>query len=184
MNIEIEARFLNINKDELIRKLVARNAIDKKEHLLSEIIFYDSNNKWPAEGRFVRLRTNGETTALTYKHNRGQTIDSMTEIEFEVPDMDVARAFLENIGLVAFRFQEKRRHSFVIDSVIVDIDTWPKIPTYVEIEGPSEDAVKLTADKLGFAWSDAVFDDARSIIEKRYGIPVGSMRSFTFDKVE
>jgi len=66
----------------------------------------------------------------------------------------------------------------------VDIDTWPKIPTYAEIEGPSEEALKTTTDKLGLDWSKAVFDDARAIIEKKYSIPVGTMRSFTFDKVE
>jgi len=66
----------------------------------------------------------------------------------------------------------------------VDIDTWPRILSYVELEGPSEDKLKETAKLLGFDWNNAVFYDARSIIEKNYNIPVGKMRWFTFDRFE
>ena len=68
--------------------------------------------------------------------------------------------------------------------VTIDIDTWPKVPTYVELEGPSEERIKAVAQLLGFQWEDAVFDDARAVIENRYNIPVGTMRWFTFDRFE
>ena len=71
-----------------------------------------------------------------------------------------------------------------MDDVIVDIDTWPKIPTYVELEGPSENALKSAAARVGFDWKDAVFENARIVIEERYHIPVGSMKWFTFDRFE
>ena len=40
-NIEIEARFLNINKTTLIKKLKLLRAIDLGEKLLEKVIFYD-----------------------------------------------------------------------------------------------------------------------------------------------
>jgi adenylate cyclase, class 2 len=184
MNIEIEARFVDIDKQKLIEKLIDLGAKNQKERILKEIIFYDKANTWSSEGRFVRLRSNGDKTLMTYKQNKAQTIDSANEIEFAVPDIGLATQFLENIGLTAFRHQEKLRHTFTLNDVTIDIDTWPKIPTYVELEGPSEAAIKSVAQLLSFNWSDAVFDDARAIIENRYGVPVGSLRWFTFDRYE
>lgn len=184
MNKEIEARFLDIDKQKLTDKLAAIGATDKGEATLAEIIFYDQENKWSDEGRFVRVRSAGNTTKLTYKHNQAQTIDGVREIEFPVPDAKLVEQFLEAIGLVAFRRQEKKRHTFEKDGVTIDIDTWPKVPTYVELEGPSEEAIKSVAQALEFKWEDAVFDDARAVIQGRYEIPVGSLKWFTFERVE
>jgi hypothetical protein len=58
------------------------------------------------------------------------------------------------------------------------------VPTYVELEGSSEEVLKAVAKQLGFDWSLAVFSDARHIIEDRYGIPVSTFRWFTFDRAE
>lgn len=184
MDKEIEARFLDIDKQKLIEKLVVLGAVDKGDKLLTEVIFYDAEGAWHAERRFVRLRSVDDSVMLTYKSNKEQTIDSAREIEFTVPDADLAEQFLENVGLVAARHQEKRRHTFELEGVTIDIDTWPKIPTYVELEGPSEESIKEIAQLLGFKWEDAVFDDARAVIENRYDIPVGTMRWFTFERFE
>ncbi len=184
MDKEIEARFLGIDKEGLVQRLHALGASDKGEALLSEIIFYDSENTWPNEGRFVRIRSSANGTTVAYKQNQAQTIDSATEIEFSATEPEQVEKFLEHTGLVAFRHQEKKRHTFIKDGVTIDIDTWPKIPTYVEFEGPSEEAIKAVAEMAGFSWTDAVFDDARKIIENRYSVPVGSYKWFTFDRCE
>lgn len=184
MNKEIEARFLNIDKEKLIQTLETIGATDRGETLLREIIFYDSDNKWQDEGRFVRIRTSENGTMVTYKQNQAQTIDSATEIEFPITEPEQVETFLEHIGLVAFRHQEKKRHTFIKAGVTIDIDTWPNIPTYVELEGLSEEAIRTIAEMIGFNWGDAVFDDARKIIETRYHVPVGSYKWFTFDRCE
>lgn len=181
---EIEVRFLEIDKDTLLKELLELGADDLGETVLEEVIFYDADRKWRDEQKFIRLRRIGDVTKLTYKHNKGQTIDSASEIELEVSDIQKTEALLVKTGLIAFRHQQKKRHTFKLDNVIVDIDTWPRIPTYVELEGPSEKSLRAIAGKLGFDWKDAVFDDARSIIENKYSIPVSSMSYFTFDRFE
>lgn len=184
MHKEIEARFLDINKDALIKTLNDAGAIDKGDDILKEVIFYDQSGKWSDDGRFVRLRTRQGKTIMTYKHISHDAVDSAKEIEFEVPDTELAEVFLTNIDLVASRHQEKRRHTFTLDGVTIDIDTWPQIPTYVELEGESEEALQNVAKKLGLDWNSAVFIDARKIIEQVYAVPVGSMKWFTFDRYE
>jgi adenylate cyclase, class 2 len=181
---EIEVRFLEIDKNDLVTKLKALGAKDLGEALLEEIIFYDPELKMLADRQFVRLRRSEGKTVLTYKHHRERTVDGAIEIEFEVSDIEKAEAFLEKLGFPAYRHQEKKRHTLMLDDVAADIDTWPSIPAYVEFEGPSEEALKAFAAKAGFDWKNAVFDDARAIIEGRYHVPVGTMRWFTFDKCE
>lgn len=180
---EVEVRFLDINVDQLTARLAQANAHDLGEKLLEEVIFYDSELHWRDEHRLIRLRKAGDTTTLTYKHHQAQTLGGAVEIELEVSDLKKAEALLEKTGLVAYRHQQKKRWTFQLGDVTVDIDTWPKIPPYVELEGLSEASLKIAAQHLGLSWSDAVFDDAKRVIE-RYGVPVGSMRWFTFDRVE
>ena len=184
MNKEIEARFLDIDKQKLVARLVSIGAVDKGDILLTEAIFYDKEGMWHSQNRFVRLRAAGGSTTVTYKQNKEQTIDSAREIEFTVSDAEAVQQFLEVMGLMMSRTQEKRRHTFIKDGVTIDIDTWPKIPTYVELEGASEEAIRAVADLLDLDWNDAVFDDARAVLEQRYEIPVGKLRWFTFDRIE
>lgn len=184
-NREIEVRFLEIDEHSLIQKLINFGAKDNGEDFLEEIIFYDKDYKWrDEENKFVRLRKNKNNIILSFKHHQEQSINGVEEIEFTVGDKNKAVTFLERLGLVAYRHQEKKRHSFELDGVIVDIDTWPRIPSYVELEGGTELSLKKIAEKLELDWKDVVFENARTIIEKRYGILVGSMKWFTFTKFE
>ena len=180
-NREIEVRFLEVDKDALVAKLKKLGAKDCGEVLLEEIIFYDPEKKWLNDRQFIRLRRAGTKTTLTYKHHERAAVDGATEIEFEVSDMKKAEMLLLKIGFPPFRHQEKKRHTLELDGITADIDTWPLIPTYVEFEGPSEQALKDFVQKIGYDWRDGIFDDARSIIENHYHIPVGSMREFKFE---
>lgn len=181
---EIEVRFLEIDKESLVKKLLELGAKDLGDNMLEEIIFYDPEGKWKDEEKRVRLRKSGDKIKLAYKETKEQTIDGTIEIEFEVSDIQKATQFLEKVGLSAFRHQQKKRHTFELDNVVIDIDTWPKIPTYVELEGPSESSIKEVAKKLGLDWALVSFELPSHIIEKKYGIPVRSMKWFTFDRFE
>lgn len=183
-NREIECRFLEIDKDVLTKKLIELGAEDEGETMLEETIIYDSELKWRDGHRFVRLRKTGGKSVVTYKEHQEWTVDGMFEIEFSISDYKKAELLFEKIGLVPFRHQQKKRHTFKLGNVTVDIDTWPKIPPYVELEGESEEALKNAAQKLGLDWATADFHSASWVIENRYNIPVRQMKWFTFDRVE
>jgi adenylate cyclase class 2 len=181
---EIECRFLGIDKPALIKKLVDLGAKDEGEKLLEETIIYDPELKWRDGHRFVRLRKMGDKTVITYKEHQEWTVDGMLEIEFGIDDYKKAELLFEKIGLVPFRRQQKKRHTLKLGNVIFDIDTWPSIPTYVELEGESEQALKEAAQKVGLDWGRADFHSASWVIENKYNIQVRQLRWFTFDKVE
>jgi len=181
---EIEVRFLEIDVDAILNKLHAMGAADEGEDFFREIIFYDKAGHWQYdEKKFVRIRQTKSGTFVTFKHNEEDTATGTKEVEFEAKNAETIKKFLEEIGLVAFREQEKKRHTFRMGEVAVDIDTWPSIPTYVELEGPSEDELKAVAAKLELTWSKAIFESPRYVIEKYYKIPVSEYKYFTFGKM-
>jgi len=181
---EIECRFLEIDKDALIKKLVELGVHDEGEELIEETVIYDKKLKWRDEQKFVRLRKIGDKIKLTYKEHSKHTVDGTYELEFGIDDYAKAEVLFEKIGLRPFRHQQKKRHTFKLDGVSVDIDSWPMIPTFVELEGDSEQALKDAAQKLGLDWGKADFHNARWVIENVYKIPVGTFQWYTFARCE
>lgn len=158
-NIEIEARFLEINQEDLIRRLHELGAEDLGEDILKEVIFYDKEYKWrDIEHKLIRLRRVRDKVFLTYKHHFTQVIDGTEEIEIEIENMEKGIIFLTKIGLQQARYQEKKRHTFKLKDVTIDIDTWPQVPTYVELESESEQKIKEIAILLGLDWKKVIFE--------------------------
>lgn len=182
---EIEVRFLEVDKEKLIKKLTELGAEDKGENLLKEVIFYDKFLKWQyKEKKFVRIRQTKEGIFLAFKHNQESTSEGTKEVEFQIDNFEKAKQFLKEVGLREYRQQEKKRHKFILNNVIVDIDTWPTVPTYVELEGSSEKDLKKVAKLLNLDWLNVVFEAPRYIIETRYNIPFSKLKKFTFSKIE
>ena len=183
MKIEIETRFLNIDKKSLIGKLQELGAKDYGERMLKDIIFDDKDLKSLENDTLVRLRKDGDKITLTHKSNPKNSIDTAKEIEFAVSDFDDAKLFMEAVGMIAWRIVEKYRHTFTLDGATLDIDTWPKIPPYVELEGDSIEELRALASKLGFDW-DKRFDKNPRYVFGEYGIDFDNIRTVTFDKFE
>ncbi len=181
-NREIEARFLEIDRVDITEKLRRLGAKDLGQDLLEEIIFYDPQKKWLAEKKMVRIRAQRDGTFLTFKDSSKETVDGTVEIEFGISDAGKARDFLEAIGIRAFRRQQKRRHTFALGYAVITIDEHPKVPAYLEIEGPSEQALNDAAQALGLDWSRAHFESSRDIIENIYRIPLTSLSAYCFDE--
>ncbi len=59
---------------------------------------------------------------------------------------------------------------WMLGGVELCIDTWPWIPTFLEIEGPSEEEVWEVAKKLGLDKSKAKFGSVDSTYRHYYGI--------------
>lgn len=192
-NVEIEARFLDVDPVEIHKKLTSLHADDKGEDFFREIIFYDKALTWKDIFKFFRMRTSKKGTFLTLKHfqysKEGKglyTSDKpvVKEVEVIVDSPEKTQALLEEAGFLAFRIQEKKRHSYILDGVIVDVDTWPSTPSYVEIEGDSEQKIRKVAERMGFEWTKAVFRGAGWIIEQYLDVSVRDLKYLTFKKIE
>ncbi len=185
-NKEIEIRFLEVNKENLVKKIKDLGGIDDGETMLQEIIFKIRGIE--TKNEFVRLRDTTKKITVSYKNhteNTNHQLNNVEEIEIEVNDsFEKTKNFLIKTGLSVNRFQQKMRHTLMLDGVCIDIDTWPRIPSYVELEGSSLDQIKQVAQKLGLDWEKVVYENARAVIENSYHIDLGKLTYFTFDKFE
>ena len=129
---EFEVRVLEIDHDKLVKKLENLGA-ELQFDALQERMVYDLKPK--QENKWIRLRTNGKTTTLTIKDLEAKTIDGTKELEIEVSDFNTANEILETLGFKNRGFQQNKRTQYILDGVEVDLDKWPLIPEYLEIEG-------------------------------------------------
>ena len=160
MHTEYEVRILNIDVDEIKRRLDNIGAKFEWDRLQQRYV-YDFIPKIP--GKWIRLRTNGEKTTLTIKNLVSSRVDGTQELEIEVDDFDRTNLVLKELGYEAKGYQENRRIQYTLNGVEIDIDSWPMIPTYLEIEGPSEEAVYEILGLLGYSKEDCVTTDVEGI---------------------
>lgn len=176
MNTECEIRILNIDVEELVKKLEELGASKIGEYDQKRYV-YDVIPK--EEGKFVRLRTNGVKTTLTYKDKKYTSMSSTKELELEIEDFEKAHMLLTSAGLNTDRYIENKRISYKYGDVEFDIDCYPMIPPYVEIEALSDDIVNEYISKLGLSDHEATVDSLKKIYA-RYNIDFYSMKEVKF----
>ena len=76
-------------------------------------------------------------------------------------------------------YQEKKRISYVLNNHEIDIDTWPGIPTYMEIEGESEEDINGILNLLGYSMKDTISCTVDEVY-KKMGIDMLSIRELKF----
>lgn len=139
--------------------------------------FHNNSKKW------IRVRQTNDKTTIAIKHilEPNQTaIQQMLETEIEVSNIKEANNFLEALGFSYKSYQEKERITYILDQYELDIDTWPGIPTYVEIEGKSESDLEYILNKLGYSMKDTVSCTADQVYEK-YGLSMFDKRELKFE---
>jgi adenylate cyclase class 2 len=183
---EIEAKFLNIDKQAFEEKLVLLGATKVGDYNYKRKIYDYPDQRLDAKGAWVRLRDEGDKVTMTYKEHMGSVSDSLRdgtvkEIEIVVSDFKIGDALLHALGLVQYMYKENKRTRYMLDGVEVDIDSWPLIPPYVEIEGSSWEEVEAIAVKVGFDWNNRILG-TNGEIYKTYGIDEGAYSVFTFEE--
>ena len=204
--IELEIKILEINEKDVIDKLIdlgAKKLMDtityikvfdissiinlkkipiKYHKIINEVIAITSNGKSLRDQNFhLRVRQQGNHFELTVKYANGINTKVKSEIEINV---EISQLEFENIetilsvgGLKLIAQQQKKRISYKLNTLHFDIDKWPGIPTYLEIEGEAEtDILKviktldLDYDKISLLSGAKLFSE--------YGINFYSNLSF------
>ena len=160
MHTEYEVRILEVDVEKVKDRLEKLKAKMKWDQIQKRYV-YDFIPK--LDGKWIRLRTNGDKTTLTIKNIVTSKIDGTQELEVVVDNFERTNLILKELGYVPKGYQENRRIQYELNGIEVDIDSWPMIPTYLEIEGPSEEAVYNTVEALGFTKDDCTTRDVEGI---------------------
>ncbi len=170
MKIEYEATFLNVDKDDVRKRLKKAGArILRPEFLQRRINLYPPIKGLPANS-WLRVRDEGNKITLSLKASDGDKIHDQKETYIEVNDFDETVEFLETIGCIRKNYQETKRELWELDGAEITIDEWPFLEPFVEVEGKSEEEVKRVSEKLGFNYKDALFCAVTNVYHMKYGI--------------
>lgn len=169
-DIEIEIKILEINKDEIIKKLEELWAELKFSGIISDVHFKFEDTKW-AKLRIRKKQKDWKKPKFSYtikrklKSENGAKISD--EIKWKIENMDEFFVDLEKFGLkyilekdwnidsikekwlqeildkkiIYDRKKEKHRTSYIFEDVRFDIDEYDWIPVFMEIEANSTDKI-------------------------------------------
>ena len=170
LNVNSFEDLLDLEKDVLIDKL--------NNELLNEVINkYGINpNKW------VRLRKNNDNVELTVKHiykKNDNNIQKVNEIEILVSDFEETNLLLNSLGIFKRNFQEKIRYSYKYKDASIEIDLWPMLKPYIEIECDDLELMNEIIDKLGFVDKEMVSLNTEELY-KRINVDVLSIDTLSF----
>jgi len=187
MDIEFEAKFFPINKEEIRKKLkdLGANLVFSERKM--KTVLGDKRNNPGLDCDYIRIRNESNLIRLSVKihaEEGGKLIDQK-ETYVEVNDFDRTVEILKRLGLKLTYYQEKLRETWEYDGAEVVIDTWPGLEPIVEIEADSEKKVQEIAKRMGFDWDKKILTEAAEIFVKVYGLGINEVlkkiSNITFD---
>ncbi len=147
---EIELKFLDIGVNEIKEKL---------EKLGAELIYDSYTESFPflAEGfhssdsskKYLRIRKINEDVKITYKDPAKKSeMTNREEIEISVDNYEEAIKLMEKLGFKKGKIFKKHRIHYELGDIHFELDRLENIPTYLEIETQTEDAMKDICKRL------------------------------------
>ncbi|WP_327662791.1 MULTISPECIES: CYTH domain-containing protein [unclassified Streptomyces] len=176
--IEYEAKALDVDPAKIARLIVEAGGVQQSEPRLMRRYVYDTIPAVP--GRWVRLRDTGSGVTLCVKQIATDAVDGTHETEVTVDSFEEASALLGLVGLTPRSYQENRRTSYTLGAVRLEVDEWPRIPPYLEIEADDEAQVWDTATALGIDRNSLTSINTTKVYAL-YGIDLDSIADLRFE---
>lgn len=167
-NREIETKF-PVSSIEVYLPIILKAGAVCEQPLQFErnLRFDDKNGSLSQSAQVLRLRDNGGTAVLTYKSDKNSSTDlaDREEIETVVEDFERTRLILERLGFEVVFIYEKYRSIFSLGQTGIFADHTP-IGDFIEIEGPDEEAIRVTAETIGLDWETRSGKGYRALFNK------------------
>ncbi|WP_223865042.1 class IV adenylate cyclase [Streptomyces sp. 5-10] len=176
--IEFEAKALDIDPTKMERLIVEAGGVRQAGPRLMRRYVYDTIPAVP--GRWMRLRDTGAVTTLCVKQISTDAVDGTHETEVTVDNFEETNALLGLMGVTPRSYQENRRTSYTLGAVRLEVDEWPLIPPYLEIEADDEPQVWATAEALGFDRERLTSVNTTNVYD-RYGIDLDAITDLRFE---
>lgn len=154
--LEIEAKLRVPDLDATRSRLEKVGARRLGRYVESNTILDRADHSLRRGGCGLRVRSmrtlEGETAAATVTFKgpvQPGAVKRREEIETEIADADAMLSMLAALGYETVLSFRKRRERWVMKDCHVELDDVPLLGTFVEIEGPSESAIRSVQKSLG-----------------------------------
>ena len=154
---------------EKLRKLGFRIAVGR--HREKNYLFDDPSGNLQKAGKLLRVRKTPSGQTVTYKGPiaTASKLKHREEIECRIEDADVLIRIFQEVGFTIRTEYSKYRTVFEKDNFNISLDE-TEAGSYLEVEGPSDEAITSLGEKLGYSEKDFVRRTYAELIgEKRKG---------------
>ena len=176
---EIETKVLEVDVKAVKQKLLRLGAREIQNTRLIVDWYGPKGKATDSQPWYLRIRTTtdgkNEVSWKSLPKITGNTRHA-DEVNINVSDAKLAGKLLENIGLENYAHQEKDRASFVLEDWNFDLDKYPGMPAYLEIEGKSHEHVQEAIKLLDLEDHTSIGEGERLLIENKYKLNWSDMR--------
>jgi adenylate cyclase class 2 len=171
MQTEIEAKWLNADIAEMRKRLTSAGAtLITPERLMVRSVFDYTDKRLEKIGGWIRVRNEGDKITLSYKQLNDRTLHGTKEVTVIVDEFENTCIFLKSIGLEQNSFQETKRESWKLGNTEIELDTWPWIPSFIEIEAKNENTLREVADFLDLDYTLAIHGSVETAYQAVYDV--------------
>ena len=177
MGKEYEAQVLDINVTEMRKKL--KQMKGKRVHKqikMVRAVFHRCNSKITS---FARVRDEGKDVTMTVKIYNDPKYPDEYEVTIK-EDFEAGKKFLESLNLKMKSYQESFREkwSLPIKGVHeITFDTWPGLPTYMEIDCTTKNTLDNMINKLKIDKTKLIHGGTGIKYNHYYGLNINYMDS-------
>ncbi|GEM_PF-1293378 len=165
---EIELKITHLPKAEIIHRLQRLGA--KKvysEQLVSDLFFAAKNRTRNKQFSTLRLRSMENVHQLTIKRKQKDTkFKVYEELQIQISDPRVCKKMLELLGYEVTARREKLREEYKYKDVVIEIDTYPGMLPYMEIESSRKASLYEFLHHFGVDISQTSKQTAKDLIVK------------------
>lgn len=178
---ELESITKELNIKDLNR--IDQLPIEQVKAILSNLNLEKSFSKYSINpNKWIRLRESNGKTELTTKHileKKKSNFQNVIENEIEVSSLEETNLLLESIGISRKSYQEKIRFSYEYMDAEIEIDIWPLLKPYIEIECDDENTIDYILKELNLMNHEIVSLNTEQLY-KRINIDIHSLVELKF----
>ncbi len=176
---EIETKVLEVNIEE-VKSVFAALGAKEIQNTRLVVDWYGPKGVGASEQPwYLRIRTTtdgkNEVSWKSLPKITGNTRHS-DEVNINVDNAQMAKSLFESIGLENYAHQEKDRISFTLKDWNFDLDQYPGMPAYLEIEGKTHEHVQEAIKLLNLENHTSIGEGERKLITEKYGLDWFNMR--------
>ena len=190
MEVEYEARFLDIDRDEIIQKLKSLKAVQKRPATLYKRSVFGLCD---VKRGFVRVRDEGDKVTMTAKIYKDAKFPEEYELTIK-DEFDNGKAFLSALNLNEKSYHETIREKWRLpyrgreELCEVAIDVIPGLPVYIEVECKSKKDLNTAVKLLGLNRKNMRYGGYGKVFAEYYGMAENDINneipSITFGNIK
>lgn len=167
---EIEVKFFPVDIADIQKKLETAGATLKSQMRLMRRKVYGGEANPNMGCTYGRVRDEGNAITMSAKYSaQNNDITSQKEAQVIIDDFESGTQILECFGLTPTNYQENRRETWQFaDGTLVELEEWPDLPPYLEIEGSSVESLKMVAAQLGLNWEEHLTAPTNDLYASHY----------------